>query len=178
MRAALALLLLPLAAACSRGETVSEPAMELTGRVVDAANLLSPETEARLEKRLATVERELGPQLVVATTPSLGEKKIEDYSLDLARAWRIGDAKRNDGLFLLVAPNERKVRIEVGYGLENTFTNAVADELLRKHILPSFKTGNFAAGIEQGVDRMIDRMKAARTIPANDNAPAAKANIV
>jgi uncharacterized protein len=165
------ILALIFAAGCKRVETAPKlkPALELTGRVVDAANLLTPETEARLTAKLAAAENDFGPQMVVATTPSLGGRKIEAYSLDLARAWAIGDKKRNDGLILLVAPNERKVRIEVGLGLEGSFSDAFAQTILEENILPLFKGSEFDAGVEAGVDRMINKMKAAPTLPSNDN---------
>jgi uncharacterized protein len=165
------ILALIFAVGCKRVETEpkSKPALKLTGRVVDAANLLAPETEARLTAKLEAAEKAYGPQMVVATTPSLGGREIEAYSIDLARAWAIGDKKRNDGLVLLIAPTERMVRIEVGYGLEGSFSDAFAKSILDHNILPLFKGGQFDAGVEAGVDRIIAKMKAVPTLPANDN---------
>ena len=94
-------------------------------------------------------------QLAVATTPSLEGKEILVYSVDLARAWGIGDAERNDGLMLLVAPNERQARIEVGYGLESTVKDDEADAILKQAVLPEFRNGNYESGILKGVDRLI-----------------------
>lgn len=161
-----------LVSACSQVETMPKPKplLELTGRVVDKADLLDLDTEKRIETKLADAERRYGPQLVVATTPSLEGREIEDYSFDLAQSWGIGDKERLDGLVLLVAPNERKVRIEVGFGLEGSFTDEYAGQILRETILPQFRDGNLAEGIEAGVDRMIAKMKAVPTLPANDNA--------
>ncbi len=145
--------------------------LKLTGRVVDRANIIDGQTEQRIAKRLAMAEKLYGPQMVVVTVPSLEGKPIADYSVDLARSWRIGHAKRNDGLLLLVAPKERKLRIEVGIGLEGSFSEIFAGQVIRQTITPAFKKGDFAGGIEAGVDRMISRMKAVPTLPANDNRP-------
>jgi len=127
------------------------PALELTGRVVDAAEILSPDFEQRLTARLARLEQETKVQLAVATTPDLGGQTIEAYSLALANDWGIGDAKRNDGLLLLVAPTERKVRIEVGRGLEASVLDEDAAAIIQDAILPHFRAGDFQRGIEAGV---------------------------
>jgi uncharacterized protein len=172
LRQALALIVaFNLMSACSPAEPAAQdaPALELTGRVVDAAQVLEPEAERRLTEKLDLAERKYGPQMVIVTTPSLKGAKVADYSIKLARAWGVGDKQRNDGLVLLIAPNERVARIEVGYGLEGSFSDDFAGEILRKHIFPQFEQGDFAAGIEAGVDRMIEKMKAVPTIPANDN---------
>lgn len=159
-------------ASCSSGQSETantEAALPMTGRVVDAANILDADTEQQLTARLALAETRYGPQMVVVTTPSLEGRNIEDYSLDLANAWGIGDAKRDDGLLLLVAPNERKVRIEVGDGLEGPFSDAFSERILGETILPKFSAGNLQAGIIAGVDRMIAKMKAVAASPVNDN---------
>ncbi len=136
---------------CTAGASPEPPVLELTGRVVDAADVLSPEAEARLTTRLAALEKETGVQLVVATTPDLGGQTIEAYSLALANAWALGDAERDDGLLLLVAPNQRKVRIEVGYGLEASVRDEEAAEIIQNAILPPFRAKAFDAGVEAGV---------------------------
>lgn len=148
LSAALAALLL---LGCAAEASPEPPALALTGRVVDAAGVLQPEAEARLTTRLAALERETGVQLVVATTPDLGGQTIEDYALALANGWGIGDARRDDGLLLLVAPKERKVRIEVGRGLESTVSDEEAAAIIRDAILPPFRGGAFAEGVEAGV---------------------------
>ncbi len=166
------ILALTFATGCSRSEAVQQqpkPALELTGNVMDAANLLPVAVEKRLADKLAAAELAFGPQMVVVTTPSLGGRDIAAYTIDLARGWGVGDKKRNDGLVLLVAPNERKVRIEVGYGLEGSFSDAVTAQILQDTILPSFKDGDLESGIEAGVDQMIAKMKAAPSLPTNDN---------
>ena len=128
----------------------------LTGRVVDAAHVLTPEVISELTQRSATVEGQSGRQLVVATVPSLGGLEIEDYGYKLGRAWGIGEKGKNDGLILLVAPNERKVRIEVGYGLEGDVTDALSSVVINQKILPRFKAGDIPGGVQAGGDALAD----------------------
>ncbi|MBW8911521.1 MAG: TPM domain-containing protein, partial [Sphingomonas sp.] len=118
----------------------------LTGRIVDNAHLLAPEQAAALDAKLAQLEQQSGRQMVVATIPDLQGYPIEDYGYQLGRKWGLGDKKANDGLLLLVAPNERKVRIEVGYGLEPVMTDAMSSIIIRNDILPQFKSGDYDAG--------------------------------
>lgn len=146
-----------------------KPALELTGRVVDAADLLDPATESRISEKLLQAERDYGQQLVVATTPSLNDMTIEEYSFDLATAWKIGDKNRNDGLLLLVAPEDKQLRIEVGRGLEKSFTDQFAGEVIRNVILPRMRKRDLSGGIEQGVDSLIAKMKSVPSRPVNDN---------
>ncbi len=128
------------------------PSLALTGRVVDAANVLPPEVEASLGQRLAAIERDTKAQVLVVSTPDLKGMEISDYSIQLARSWGIGDRHRNDGVILLVAPNERKVRIEVGYGLEQTVRDERCAKIIRDDMIPRFREGNFPAGIVAGVE--------------------------
>jgi len=104
----------------------------LTGRVVDAAGILSPITAADLERKLAVLEQKSGIQLVVATVPSLDGQEIEPYANQLFRTWKLGESKKDNGALLLIAPKERRVRIEVGYGLEGTMTDAVSGRSSRR----------------------------------------------
>lgn len=140
------------ACAAEAGAPDEPPALELTGRVVDAADILTPAYEARLTEMLAGLEADTKVQLVVATTPDLKGQDIADYSLALGNAWGIGDADRDDGLMLVVAPNERRVRIEVGLGLEDTVTDEEAAQIIDKNILPYFRLGEFETGISKGVE--------------------------
>ena len=123
--------------------------------MVDEANILSPVTVADLERKLADLEQKSGIQLVVATVPSLGGEEIEPYANALFRAWKLGEAKKNNGVLLLVAPKERRVRIEVGYGLEGTLTDAVSSIIIANAIAPRFKAGDFNGGVTRGVDDII-----------------------
>src|SRR5208337_1301072 len=127
----------------------------LTGRVVDEAKILSPVTTADLERKLADLEQKSGIQLVVATVPSLGGEEIEPFANALFRAWKLGEAKKNNGALLLVAPKERRVRIEVGYGLEGTLTDAVSSVIIANAVAPRFKAGDFDGGVTRGVDDII-----------------------
>lgn len=138
-----------------QAQSTDAPALELTGRVVDAASIISAGVEADLTAKLEALESDTGVQLVVATTPSLDGREIDAYSLDLANAWGIGSAERDDGLLLLVAPNERQVRIDVGYGLEASVKDEEAAAIIYEAIVPEFRTGDFEAGIAKGVDRLV-----------------------
>ncbi len=127
----------------------------LTGRVTDAAHVLTPEVTSDLTQKLAALEQSTGRQLVVATVPSLNDQPIEDYGVGLIRAWAIGAKGRNDGAILIVAPNERKVRIEVGYGLEGDLTDALSERIIQRNILPRFKAGDIPGGVATGADALI-----------------------
>ena len=131
---------------------------KLTGRVVDDANILSPAVEASLTEKLAGLETGSGHQLVVVTLPSLQGLEIEDYGYQLGRAWGIGDEKTNDGALLIVAPNERKVRIEVGYGLEGVMTDALSSVIIQTAILPKFKAGDMEGGVVAGSDALVQQL--------------------
>jgi len=131
----------------------------LTGRVVDQARLLSSDQAAQLETKLAALERQSGHQMVVATVASLQDQPIEDYGYKLGRAWGLGDKKGNDGLILLIAPTERKVRIEVGYGLEPIVTDALSSVIIQRQILPQFRNGDMAGGIVAGADALIQLLQ-------------------
>lgn len=125
---------------------------KLTGRVVDDAALLSPGQEQALTDKLASLEKQSGRQLVVATLPDLQGYDISDYGYQLGRAWGIGSKDKNDGALLIVAPHERKVRIEAGYGLEGIMTDALSSQIIRNEITPRFKAGDMPGGIDAGVD--------------------------
>jgi uncharacterized protein len=131
----------------------------LTGRVVDAANLLSPEQEQQLTQLSDQVEQASSRQFVVATVPDLQGYPIEDYGYRLGREWKIGQAGANNGVILLVAPNEKKVRIEVGYGLEPIVTDALASSIIQQTILPRFRDGDMAGGIVAGADAVAEQLK-------------------
>jgi uncharacterized protein len=127
----------------------------LTGRVVDQANIIPAETRAALETKLADLEAKSGIQLVVATVTSLEGGEIEPYANELFRFWKLGEKTRNNGVLLLVAPKEHRVRIEVGYGLEGTLTDALSKVIITNAMTPRFKAGEFGDGIVRGVDDII-----------------------
>ena len=130
----------------------------LTGRVVDEAHLLSPEVKQELTAELADLEQKTGHQVVVATIPDLQGYPIEDYGYQLGRAWGVGDKVRNDGVVLVVAPNDRKVRIEVGYGLEPVLTDALSSTIIQSKILPAFRTGDLEQGVVAGAQAIIAQL--------------------
>jgi uncharacterized protein len=144
---------------CSFGVAMAAPKFPpLTGRVVDNANILSPQTEAELTQELATLETQTGRQLVVATLPDLQGYEIEDYGYQLLRTWGIGDKDRDDGVVLIVAPSERKVRIEVGYGLEPVLTDALSSLIINRAIIPAFKQGDMEQGVVDGTRAIIKQL--------------------
>jgi len=151
-----ALLLLSLVAASA----VAAPDFPaLTGRVVDQAGLLSSGARARLEQALAAQERDTSNQLVVVTLKSLQGYAIEDYGYQLGRHWGIGQKGRNNGVLLIVAPNERKTRIEVGYGLEGALTDALSSQIIQNEMLPHFRHNDYEGGIVAGADAIMAAIK-------------------
>jgi uncharacterized protein len=155
LRNALLLLavLLPALTAPARAADISVPA--LSGRVVDQASILSTSDETRLTSRLRDFETKTGIQLVVVTLPSLQGHPIEDWGLALGRSWGIGQKGKDNGALLIVAPNDRELRIEVGYGLEGTLPDATASVIIRNVIVPRFKAGDMAGGISDGINAIM-----------------------
>jgi uncharacterized protein len=127
----------------------------LTGRVIDQANVMTAQSRANVEAKLKDLEDKSGIQLVVATVKSLQGGDIETYANQLFRFWKLGEANKNNGVLFLVAPAEHKVRIEVGYGLEGTLTDALSSVIIQSAVLPRFKANDFSGGIESGVDGII-----------------------
>ena len=127
----------------------------LTGRVVDQARVLSQSTKDELETLLATHENNTTNQVVVVTIESLGNAQIEEYSIELARRWGIGQKGKDNGVVLVVAPNDKQVRIEVGYGLEGTLTDALSSSIINYYIIPEFKKGDIQNGINIGIQKII-----------------------
>jgi uncharacterized protein len=157
MRRALAYLpLLLLAVAVVQAAAPDFP--PLTGRVNDGAGLLSERDQAELESALARFETETTNQIVVATLDSLQGLAIEEYGYQLGRHWGIGQEGKDNGALLIVAPEEREVRIEVGYGLEGDLTDAQSRTIIETDILPHFRRGDFPAGIKAGVAGMIETL--------------------
>lgn len=143
------LLMLPPAAA----ESIDFP--ELTGRVVDRAGMLGEAAERQLTQQLAAHENASTNQVVVVTLPDLQGYPIETFGYRLGRHWGIGQEGEDNGVLLLVADQERKVRIEVGYGLEGTLTDALSANIIHGVILPRFKRGDFEAGITAGAEAIV-----------------------
>jgi len=146
----------------------------LTGRVVDQANILSPGTEADLTQKLAALEANTSRQLVVVTLASLQGYEISDYGYQLGRHWGIGQKKLNNGTLFIIAPKERSVRIEVGYGLEPILTDALSSVIINGQVLPRFRAGDYDGGIRAGTDAMIQQLSLERSEAEARAAAAAK----
>jgi uncharacterized protein len=153
-RALLALLLLVLLPSVAPAQTFPQ----FTGLVSDAANILPPDRKAALEAKLEALQKQTNHQLVVATIPDLQGYDIADYGYRLGRAWAVGLKGADNGLILIIAPKERKVRIEVGYGLEPIVTDALSSVIIQQQILPAFKAGDMPAGIEAGADALAQQL--------------------
>jgi uncharacterized protein len=165
----LAVLLLALVALAAPASAQTFP--PLTGRVVDQADLLRPEQEIDISSKSAALEAQTKRQFVVATVKSLEGYEISDYAYRLGRAWGIGQKQEDDGVILLVAPNERKVWITTGYGAGAFLTDAMSGVIVREKIIPEFKKNppDYGAGITAGADAIIQQME----LPADQ----AQANI-
>jgi uncharacterized protein len=147
----LAFVLLPAIPALAAGPEFPQ----LSGRVVDQAGILSPSTREGLTAMLAQFEQATGKQVVVVTLRSLQGYPIEDFGYQLGRQWGIGQKGKNTGVLLIVAPNDRKVRIEVGYGLEGTLTDAASRIIIEREILPNFRNGDFNGGVVAGTAAIV-----------------------
>ena len=134
-------------------QTLSFPS--LTSRVVDEAAVLNMTDRAAFTESLAGLETKTTDQLVVVTLKSLQGTSVEDYGYQLGRRWQIGQKDKNNGVLLIVVPSERKIRIEVGYGLEGTLTDAISRIIIENSILPRFKAGDVPGGIKRGVEDII-----------------------
>ena len=137
------------------GQALAVEFPKLTGRVVDNANLLSPAVEQQLSQQLKAHEDKTSNQVVVVTVNTLQGMEIADYGYQLGRHWGIGQADTNNGVLLIVAPKQRKVRIEVGYGLEATLTDALSKQIIDFEIIPRFKQKDFPGGIQAGVNAIL-----------------------
>ena len=137
----------------SASAAVESPKPE--GWVTDRAGFLDVTTRNQLERLLAEVERKSGVEIAVVTLPTLAGRSVEEVAVELFQAWGIGKKGKDEGVLLLVARNERKIRIEVGYGLEGTIPDGLAGEIIRDTITPRFRQGRFAEGIETGVRQIV-----------------------
>lgn len=147
----------------------------LTARVNDYAAILSPSTVQQLENALKTFEADQSTQIVVLTIPSLEGEVLEEYSIRVAEQWKIGHKGLDNGAILLIARNERKLRIEVGYGLEGSLTDLISGRIIREVIVPRFKESNFDQGVIDGVSAMMAAVRgefSAADIPQSAQQPA------
>ncbi|MEL7189627.1 MAG: TPM domain-containing protein [Pseudomonadota bacterium] len=143
---------------------------ELTGRVVDNANIIPALKEAELTGKLEALQNQTRRQMVIVTVTDLQDYDVADFGYRLGREWGIGDSERNDGVVLLVAPNERKVTIEVGYGLEGTLSDAYSYTVIQDKILPRFRDDDYPGGITAGTDAIITQLQ----LPADEAARVAQ----
>ncbi len=138
----------------------------LSGRIVDLAGLLNAEEKARIEQKLQALEAKTGAQIAVLTVPSLEGDPLEDFSMRVASTWKLGERDKDNGALLLVARDDRKMRIETGYGLEGELTDLKTGRILDEIVRPSFRQGKFGAGIEAGVEAMIASAEGQEVLPA------------
>src|SRR5882724_6801099 len=139
--------------ACAASADVAVPA--LTGRVVDQTGTLTSGDIASLTRTLADLQTRKGSQIAVLIVPTTDGEAIEQFSLRVAEAWKVGRKKIDDGALLVIAKNDRHLRIEVGYGLEGALTDVTGKRIIDEDITPKFKAGDFAGGISAGINRMI-----------------------
>lgn len=144
---------------------------KLQARVTDLTGTLTPEQQAALEAKLAGIEAQKGAQIVVLVVPTTHPEEIEQYSIRVVEQWKIGRAHVDDGVMLIIAKNDRRVRIEVGYGLEGALTDATTNRIITETIRPLFAQNDFYGGINAGVDQ-IDRVVSGEALPAPE--PAAR----
>ena len=155
MRISHGLLLIPVLLGLLLGGAFAAALPALTGRVVDGANVIDAATRDAITQKLAAFEAKSSDQVVVVTVPSLDGEAIEPYSNRLYRAWALGQKQENNGVLLVVAPSDRKVRIEVGYGLEGYLTDALSSLIIENAIIPGFRSGDYSGGIARGVDDIL-----------------------
>ena len=131
----------------------------LSGRVVDEANLLTPDARKQVTQLSERHEQKTGNQVAVLTMPSLDGESVEGYATRVFEAWKLGQKGKDNGVLVIVAPNDRKMRIEVGYGLEGTLTAAGASRIIREVMTPQFKGGKYEAGIRDGVTAIVQALE-------------------
>jgi uncharacterized protein len=137
----------------------------LSGRIVDLARLLPADVAQSLDREMAEHEKRTGNQVAVLTIPSLEGESLEEYSHRVATTWKLGGKGVDNGVLLLVVPGERRIRIEVGYGLEGTLTDAVSSQIIRREMVPKFRTGDVPGGISSGVRAIVGTIEGTYTAP-------------
>jgi uncharacterized protein len=164
-QASMRLITLLLAASVAlAAQTLPKP----TGRIADLANVIDPATEADLDRRLDVLEQKTTAEIAVVTVPSLDGAPVEDYAVRLFKEWGIGQAKSDNGVLVLVAPNEREMRIEVGYGLESVLPDGLAGEIIRDQFIPRFRDNDYNGGIRDGVARVIEIVEKNQVLTAEE----------
>jgi uncharacterized protein len=148
----------------------------LTGRVVDEAGILSPGARERLAATSKAHEEKTSNQVIVLTLPTLDGESIEDYATRAFAAWKLGQAGKDNGVLVIVVPNDRRMRIEVGYGLEGTLPDVVAARIIREQMTPRFKAGDYDGGVLDGVNAIVARLEGRASTSADVQAPAVRSD--
>jgi uncharacterized protein len=141
---------------------------KLQGRITDLAGILTPDQVATLDSRLQQLENTDSTQVAVLTIPSLEGESLEAYTMQVVDAWKLGKKERDNGVLLFIAKNDRKVRIEVGYGLEQGLTDATSSQIIRNEITPAFRAGNFYGGIDAGISGIIQAIRGVYQAPPSE----------
>lgn len=150
--------------------TYAEPQFPiLSGRVVDEAHLLTSQATQTIENQLENYETQTSIQVVVVTLPDLGGYTIDDYGYQLGRHWQLGQKGKNNGIILILALKERKVRIEVGYGLEPVMTDLLANQIIQNVMVPQLKNGDYQQALIDGVDSILKVLGGGKVTPAKSN---------
>jgi uncharacterized protein len=144
----------------------------LSGRVVDDAEILRPATRDAIAGRLAAHEQKTTNQVAVLTIPTIGDESIEEFATRVFGTWQLGQRGKDNGVLVVVVPNDRKMRIEVGYGLEGTLTDAAASRIIRNVMTPSFQAGDFDQGVADGVDAIVGQLEGTRDVAKIADVPA------
>lgn len=144
----------------------------LTGRVVDNAEILNAETRTRLTEALRQHEQKTGNQIAVLTVPTIHGESVEEYAVRVFEQWKLGQKGKDNGLLVLVVPQDRRMRIEVGYGLEGVVTDAHASWIIRNVMTPRFRDGDFNGGVASGVDALIAQLEGRQAAPGRETARA------
>lgn len=160
--AAVTAVLVQVSAAAAQG--LPKPA----GRITDLANVIDAGTEADLDRRIDQLEQKTSAEIAVVTVPSLDGAPVEDYAVRLFKDWGVGQAKQDNGVLVLVAPNEREMRIEVGYGLEGVLPDGLAGQIIREQFIPRFRDDDYNGGIRDGVARVIEVVERQQVLTAEE----------
>ena len=164
MRAATYLFVTLLWATSAVAQTLPKP----SGRVTDLANVIDAGTEAEIVARLEQLERQTSSEIAIVTVPSLDGVPVDDYAVRLFKEWGIGQAKQDNGVLVLVAPNEREMRIEVGYGLEGILPDGLAGQIIREQFIPRFRDNDYNGGIRDGVARVVEIVEKQQVLTAEE----------
>lgn len=155
------------------GVAEARPVPKLAERITDQAGLLSPAQRFQLDQKLRAYERQTGHQFALLTIDTLDGDVLEDYSIRVAEAWKLGAKNRDDGLIFIVVRNDRKMRIEVGYGLEGAVPDAIARRILDEYVRPRFRTGQFAEGIFGAFNQLMKAAEGESVGPPPPSQPSA-----